>query len=610
MYKTLTKILPHIEKYEPDGLHFTREFKQQCQALFVAGFSISQISQLEDISQNTLKTWQKQWKKDPMYKRIGQTIEARLNLLLLRENKSDADLKEIDTLIKALEKTARIQSYENTGKPSDLNENIEKRGKKSTKNGLEKAKNQINHFSQEDIFALLEDLNATTFFHQKLFWQHYQQGHNIRYYLKSRQIGATLYFAREALLVALLTGRNQIFISASKNQSKVFKSYMQAWVRKVLDKELKGEVITLRQDDKDKSGAQLYFLATNASTAQSYSGDLYIDEFFWIKNYSDLEAVAKGMTTLSDRRLTMFSTPSSKQHEAYPTWDGSKFNEGRPKDKQLNIDVSHKALKDGKLCEDGVFRQIITVDDVVDSGYHLIDKEKLKIKFSEAEYMQLFLCEFADAAESYFKFNNLLNSAVDVVKWKDFNKFALKPYAGKVWVGYDPSRTRDDASLAIIAPPQTEKGKYRILKVLSFNDLDFAQQAEEIKKVLNRYSVEYLAIDITGIGYGVYELVKQFYPAVQKITYSVESKNELVLRANRLFNKNKIEFDGEIRELIPAFLTIKQATTQSGVVTFKADRTAQTGHADIAFAIMHGLSKYQISTEVNAGAGRSRVEAF
>lgn len=31
------------------------------------------------------------------------------------------------------------------------------------------------------------------------------------------------------------------------------------------------------------NGATLYFLGTNARTAQSYHGNLYLDEYFWIE---------------------------------------------------------------------------------------------------------------------------------------------------------------------------------------------------------------------------------------------------------------------------------------------------------------------------------------
>jgi uncharacterized protein YjcR len=65
--------------------------------------------------------------------------------------------------------------------------------------------------------------------------------------LKSRQIGATYYFAREALLDALKTGRNQIFLSASKAQAHQFKNYMQAFVSEVLDEQAQAEQLRTEQ---------------------------------------------------------------------------------------------------------------------------------------------------------------------------------------------------------------------------------------------------------------------------------------------------------------------------------------------------------------------------
>ena len=38
------------------------------------------------------------------------------------------------------------------------------------------------------------------------------------------------------------------------------------------------------------------FCSTNASTAQSYNGDLWVDEFAWIPNASKLMDTAAGMT--------------------------------------------------------------------------------------------------------------------------------------------------------------------------------------------------------------------------------------------------------------------------------------------------------------------------
>ncbi|AGR58514.1 Phage terminase ATPase subunit [Salmonella bongori N268-08] len=66
-----------------------------------------------------------------------------------------------------------------------------------------------------------------------------------RMILKSRQIGATWYFAREALLDALRDDvkypyqRNQIFLSASRRQAHQFKGFIQQAALEV-DVELKG----------------------------------------------------------------------------------------------------------------------------------------------------------------------------------------------------------------------------------------------------------------------------------------------------------------------------------------------------------------------------------
>ncbi|HAI1440814.1 TPA: hypothetical protein HIT88_005174, partial [Escherichia coli] len=64
--------------------------------------------------------------------------------------------------------------------------------------------------------------------------------HRIRDILKSRQIGATFYFSREALLRALKTGHNQIFLSASKTQAYVFREYIIAFAR-LVDVDLTGD---------------------------------------------------------------------------------------------------------------------------------------------------------------------------------------------------------------------------------------------------------------------------------------------------------------------------------------------------------------------------------
>lgn len=89
----------------------------------------------------------------------------------------------------------------------------------------------------------------------------------IRNILKSRQVGLTYYFAGEAFMDAVLTGDNQVFLSASRAQSEIFRSYIIAFAQSWFGLELTGNPIVLSKDG--KPWAELRFLSTNSSTAQA-----------------------------------------------------------------------------------------------------------------------------------------------------------------------------------------------------------------------------------------------------------------------------------------------------------------------------------------------------
>ncbi|EHD4104129.1 oxidoreductase, partial [Salmonella enterica] len=82
----------------------------------------------------------------------------------------------------------------------------------------ERKRPKKNFFSDEAV-AKLEEIFFDQSFEYQLQWYRAGLAHRIRDILKSRQIGATFYFSREALLRALKTGHNQIFLSASKTQA-------------------------------------------------------------------------------------------------------------------------------------------------------------------------------------------------------------------------------------------------------------------------------------------------------------------------------------------------------------------------------------------------------
>ncbi|MGO2972059.1 MAG: terminase ATPase subunit family protein [Hafnia alvei] len=568
--------------------------RRQAALLYWQGFSPRQIA--ETLSQKipTVNSWKRRDKWDDIHpiSRVETSIESRLIQLIAKPKKDGGDYKEIDLLGRQIERLARVNRYSQTGNEADLNPNVRNRNK-----GERKAPKK-NYFSEEAIEKLKSIFFEQSFDYQ-LGWHDAGLKYRIRDILKSRQIGATFYFSRESLLRALDTGHNQIFLSASKTQAYVFREYIIQFARMV-DVELTGDPIVL-----GNNGAKLIFLGTNSNTAQSHNGDLLVDEIFWIPNFQKLRKVASGMASQKHLRTTYFSTPSTLAHGAYPFWSGELFNKGRSSaDDRVDIEISHGALAKGALCADGQWRQIVTIEDALAGGCDLFDLDTLKRENSAEDFRNLFMCEFVDDKASVFPFEELQACMVDSrLEWEDFiqidqhpRPFGYRP----VWIGYDPSNTGDSAGCVVMAPPAVPGGKFRILERYQWKGMDFATQAESIKALTEKYVVEYIGIDATGIGQGVYQLVRNFFPAVREIRYSAEVKTNMVLKAKDLITTGRLEYDIAYTDITLSFMAIRKTMTASGRgMTYVASRSEEVSHADIAWAAMHAM----INEPLTAGNG-------
>lgn len=574
---------------EPLGL---RDNRRQAKFLYWMGWRVCEIADAIAEPEKTVHTWKSrdEWDRADNVERIGGALEARLVKLILKDQKTGGDFKEIDLLHRQLERQARIQKYQSGGTETDLNPNIAKR------NEGPKKPPKKNDFSEDDIEKLTEAFIDGCFEYQLDWYRAMNQ--DTRMILKSRQIGATYYFAREALIDALTSGRNQIFLSASKAQAHQFKNYMQGFVSNVLDRQLTGDPIVL------SNGAELHFLGTNYRTAQGRSGNLYFDEFFWTHKFDELNKVASGMSLHAKWRMTYFSTPSSKAHEAYKWWTGEHLNRGKPKNQHIKIDISHDVLGLGRLCEDLVWRQIVTILDAEARGCDLFNIERLRIKYSAEEFSNLLMCEFVDDGASIFPLNMLKICMVDSwVSWEaDYKPFAARPFGDRqVWIGYDPSETGDSAGLVVVAPPLVPSGKFRVLERHQFRGMDFAAQAEFIRKVTQRYWVTYIGIDATGMGTGVAQIVRQFFPNLTTFSYSPEVKTRLVLKAWDVIHNGRLEFDAGWTDMASSLMAIKKTMTASGrQFTYTAGRSEETGHADLAWALFHALQNEPLEGQTQA----------
>ncbi|KAB7898032.1 MAG: terminase family protein [Rouxiella badensis] len=567
----------------------TTDPRIEAKSLYWQAYSIPQIAQRLRVSANTIYSWRRRdaWDAATFIERAVERTEVRYLRLIEKEDLSAQDYKTIDLLGRQMARLSRDERKE---------KQLEK-----------KEKAPKNHFSAEQVAELRALVMESLYEHQKRWYK--QRNLRNRFILKSRQIGASWYFAREALLRALETGTNQIFLSASRAQAFQFKKFI-IFLARSIGVELKGgdEIIL-------SNGATLYFLGTSAATAQSYTGDLYFDEAFWVANFLNLRKVAAGMATHVGLRRTYFSTPSSEEHEAYEFWSGNLFNSGRGKKDRAELDLSHKALKDGKLCGDNIWRQIVTVQDVIDQGFTLIDLEEIENENSPDEFDNLYRCIFVKQGERAFNYNALIGCGVDGYSgiWPDWNPYAPRPLGNrKVWIGYDPngnSDKGDSAGLVVLAPPMVAGGKFRVIERHQLRGMEFEEQANFIKQLTHIYDVQHIDIDGTGIGEAVYQLVVKFFPAAQKHTYTPAVKRQLVLKAQMVIRAGRFEYDAGMMDVVTSFMTIRKFITQGGQTSYASDRKRGSSHGDLAWATMHALQNEPLGNDAGSG-NDSFVEEF
>ncbi len=570
---------------------YSDEIREAAKKLYLRGVPPKEIAaQLNLNSERILYTWAEKfgWALLLDELSVEQMINRRLAVLIDKDEKTDQQLKEMDKLIDHHVKLLKAHADAKAKAERHLSQGSSPKSdsdssKQSSSNGNRKKsrkKNSIEHLTEDDFRG----------WHESLFEYQHEMRNNIkqriRNILKSRQIGATYYFSGEALEDAILTGDNQIFLSASRAQAEVFRSYIIAIGKEFLDIELTGNPIIL------SNGAELRFLSTNSKTAQSYHGHVYVDEYFWIPKFDELNKLASAMATHKKWRKTYFSTPSSKMHQAYPFWTGDQWRKGKDSRAHVEFPTFDEFRDGGQLCPDKQWRYVVTIEDAANGGCELFDIDELRDEYSDDDFKNLFMCVFVDGSLSVFKFSDLEKGMVDAAHWQDFKPNNKRPFANReVWLGYDPSRTRDNACLVVVAPPVVAGEKFRVLEKHYWKGLNFQYHVAEIDKVFQRYKVTYIGVDTTGIGGGVWDLISKKYPReAHAIHYSNENKNRLVMKMIDVVEAKRLQFDAQHKDIAMAFMAIKRVPTASGnAMTFKAERSETTGHADALWAISHAI---------------------
>ena len=570
--------------------------------LYWQGWSVKRISDELGLKGSTIYSWSRRenWASENPVAAVQATLALKLQWLAAKPVLNSAERADFDVLMRQLERgglgfdakeSGQKKAQRGAGRErGDGDAEAPKKISKPTKSQLAKLDDAEAVALQAEFCADLAErfetaLMAIAYDYQKGWWA--ERGRRTRNILKSRQIGATYYFAMEAVTDALKTGHNKIFLSASKAQAHIFKKYICDFWFSVTGEELKGNPIIL------PNRATLYFLSTSARTSQGYHGDVYFDEYMWIPHFAQFRKLAGAMATQKKYKLTFFSTPSTKSHEGYAFFSGA----DRKNADDLKIDLDDEVLRLGALGEDKQWRQRVDIFDAEKGGCDLFDIKELQEENSDEVFRNLFLCEFIDDMNSVFSFKLLQACQIDVWDaWDDYQPDLNpdRPFGdAPVWVGFDPAYTGDHSALVVIAPPPVgdKKAPFRLLERVRYKLPAFADQAAELLKITRRYNVQYMGIDATGgFGTAVAQLVVNFYPNVQELRYTPVLKQQMILKAQDVVKRKRLLYDLGDTATTASFLAISREVSATGKsMVYKAGRTEEAGHADVAWAIMHCL---------------------
>ena len=195
-------------------------------SLYWQGWRISAIGRHLGIKPATVHSWKQRenWDGGTPMQRVAASVEARLIQLIHLPKKSDGDYKEIRQLSGLIQGPASKQPDSDSRSEKKFAEGLvenvptidnpprERSPRGRDAKDVRTEKPHKNFLHPEQIRRMAEIFFEQSFGYQK-YWHQQYQNQRFRNILKSRQIGATFYFAREAFLNSLKTGINSIFLS-------------------------------------------------------------------------------------------------------------------------------------------------------------------------------------------------------------------------------------------------------------------------------------------------------------------------------------------------------------------------------------------------------------
>lgn len=332
---------------------------------------------------------------------------------------------------------------------------------------------------------------------------------------------------------------------------------------------------------KSKVG-RIKVLAANPRTARGFSGDLVLDEFAFHEDSGKIwEAAEPILSSNQDYLCRIASTGNGRHNMFYQMASGGLF--------PLSRVTRTNAYAQGVKIYDRITRKPITPDEAREKS---LDKRA---------YDQNYECGFAD--ENMALLTHELISAAEregicVTCEQDWNGAAqdiLMSAQGNLHVGVDVGRNRDLTVISVIE----RVGEMRTVRaMLRISGMRLPQQQERLGFVCRMPKFRRAAIDMTGLGLGLFEYSQDAFGAtrIQGVNFSStvpatdaiksDGRKRETVRVTEAMAVALLQAFEDKRILIPVDMQLRddlrkpeKITTPGGRVSIAATRD-EAGHAD------------------------------
>ena len=83
----------------------------------------------------------------------------------------------------------------------------------------------------------------------------------------------------------------------------------------------------------------------------------------------------------------------------------------------------------------------------------------------------------------------------------------------------------------------------------------------------------------------------------------------MVIKTKDVIKKKRLKFDASWTDVVASFVSIHKTITDSQkTITYKASRSEETGHADLAWAMMHAIHKEPLA--IAQGETKSEMDIY